>query len=154
MITTFDTRYKLADACSLANKVLNDKRFYDAIRNAVPFDDSNITNEYIAEIVFITFKSANGNVMASIFKPWNRGFSKVKGRFQPKKPNLLQINYYFFHKASAKEVAAVLVHEFIHLVDNRFPQYSFGHSGNSRNGNLGTAPYMAGAFAEKLMEHY
>lgn len=149
MINYTSSNIKMISATKVANKMLNNQLFYMGLKAQKPADGANITNELMCKL----FKNhRDDDVTAAVFTPWNRCFSKVNGRFQPSKPKEIQISSNMLKKSSVNQIASCLCHEFTHYVDNIYPEYSFGHAGNSKHGNEASMPYLVNLVVNSILD--
>jgi hypothetical protein len=149
MINYTGSNRKMKSAVKIANKILNNQMFYMGLKSQKPADGANITNELMASL----FKQhRDDNIQAIVFTPWNRCFSKVRGRFQPSKPNSIQISACMLKKNTPNQIASVLCHELTHYIDNIYPEYTFGHSGNSKHGNEASMPYLVNLVVDNILK--
>lgn len=143
---------KVIKAVGDANKLLNgDKGFYASVVNNKPYDMSNVTNKKLAWLMKKHHVESNVNVVLYCY--WNP-FSKMKAVFKPSKPDNIYIVKKYAKNASTHSLVGTLIHEFIHAVDHKYIEYTFGHGNNSRVGKENTAPYRIGTMAKYISEAY
>jgi len=151
MIEYFGDNLTILKAVSITNDILLMNNFHMDIENHKPFDNCDVTNRKIASILI---SSRNyGEVIVVIYRPWWR-WSKAVAYFSKKKPNQININRYKIPHRSINDYIETLVHEYVHLIDNKYLQFDFGHGDNSSNGKQNTAPYSIGRIARKLADRY
>lgn len=136
------------EATNKANELLTNDMFYMYIKSAKHFDMSDVTNE---KLVRIMQKHKFDDVTVKVvYKWWNPywRFRITHGMFSSNRPNEFEVNGYI--KKSVSQLVGTYIHEWIHVLDNIYMQYSFGHGSNSPDGKHNTAPYFIGRLAKKL----
>lgn len=129
-------------ATKLANKLLDNNNFYQIIRSADRFDMSNVTNDMVASLM----KRHNKlDITVKTYKPW-WPWSKAVAMFKPSEPHTVYLSSRRLNRSAASVVGS-LMHEYVHLVDNLYSEYSFGHGSNYKHGKEHTAPYAIGTMA-------
>lgn len=134
-------------ACKLANNLKSNNNFYQLLRNYQRFDMANVTNEMVAALLK---NHAKLDVEVKTYKPW-WPWSKAIAMFKPSKPHTVYLNARRLNRSDASIVGS-LIHEYVHLVDNLYKEYSFGHGSNSKKGKEHTAPYAAGRLSNQFYE--
>lgn len=133
-------------AVEVSNKLLSEGNLYRSIENKVRFDMSTATGEYISKRIK-AFRNVPTDVI--VYKPWYR-WSRAIGYFTPSKPHNINLNYYKQNRP-IDSIAATLIHELVHMVDNADAIHSYGHGSNSNKGKANTAPYWIGNMAMGLI---
>ncbi|MFT4612405.1 MAG: hypothetical protein ACJA1H_002176 [Glaciecola sp.] len=151
MIIIFkDKHSKVEAATALANSVLKNPMFYDEIRKKNHFDLSTASPSIIADLI----KQSNLEFIIDLFYPsgWRAfKYRKTLAFTDRRFPNTLFFNMKKLRR-SPKNIAATIIHECLHFLDNEAIEYTFGHGNNSSKGKQNTAPYWIGNLAHKLLK--
>lgn len=135
-------------AVEKANFVLENQNFHQELLSAQNnFDHSNVNGEVISDLIKATKIEATVEIYTSKW-PWSRvnGYTVDDGK------NKIFLNNRKLNGALDElDLAATLVHEFIHLVDFENDNFFFGHEGNTSNGKDNTAPYWIDSLTEKIL---
>jgi hypothetical protein len=129
-------------AVKMANNLLNNNNFYQLIRTYQRFDMSDVTNDMIAALMK---RHSTLTITVKTYKPW-WPWSKAVAMFKPSEPHTVYLSSRRLNRSAASVVGSLL-HEYVHLVDNLYSEYSFGHGSNSKYGKENTAPYAIGTMA-------
>ena len=135
-------------AVSLANQLLNDPMFYSNIAAKDHFDLSTASPPVVAEVL----QNSNLVFAVELFYPnlltfkYRKTLAYTDTRF----PNRLFLNFKKLDR-SAESIAATIIHESVHAVDNTTEMYTFGHGNNSAVGKENTAPYWIGNLANSML---
>jgi hypothetical protein len=137
------------EAVTEANRLLKDQSFLEEIAARPTFDMSTASPATIAELI----RSSSLRFVVQLFSP--RGVNKVRYRktfayTDGRYPNTLFLNEAKLDREMA-DVAATIIHEAIHALDDSEPGYQFGHGSNSPRGKENTAPYWIGNRAYQLL---
>jgi len=152
MIITFnDEHEKIQIAVQMANMVFENEIFYERIRQVTRFDLSTATPEIIAELI----ASSRLEFKVELFYPsgwraikYRKTFAYTDGNY----PNTLFLNLKKLDRET-EDIAATIVHESIHALDDECIEYTFGHGNNSSIGKENTAPYWIGNLAYQILKN-
>lgn len=137
---------KLKSAVDLALEVFQNDQFYQEIAAKDKFDQSDASPNQIAELL------GAFEIPVNIEGFYPRWFERLK--YRKTLAYTVGGNVYFNLRKmnrSDASLAATLVHETVHVVDNYSSEFSFGHGGNSSNGKGNTAPYWIGNLAYQIL---
>jgi hypothetical protein len=135
-------------AVEQANSLLSNEQFYNRIEQKDKFDLSTATPAQVANSI----ESSNLTFHVEIFYPnflnfkYRKTLAYTDGRF----PNRLFLNFKKLDR-STESIAATIIHETIHAVDDAEHLYTFGHGNNSPVGKENTAPYWIGNLAHQML---
>ena len=155
---------RILNAMKKVVNLFQDQRFIDRMKQLGFPEDSNAS---FTEIINLIKKYVDEHcIQIDTYKPWYWR-SKAVARFQPKKPNTVQLNERKLNNFTIEprgkiisehqdaSIAGRIVHELTHLVDYHEDGYRFGHGGNKSKGKGFTAPYMMGKTAKRfILENY
>jgi len=136
--------------------LFEDKRFWRQVA-LQRYDMSDIEAAQLAVIMVNWVKLEE--ITITTYRPWYWR-SKARARFQPSKPDTVQLssrrlNRYADEHENHASIGGSIVHEIVHLVDDKFEEFSFGHKGNTSNGKENTAPNKIGRMAKQwISNHY
>jgi hypothetical protein len=149
-ITFNDEHPSVEQATMMANSVLKNEDFYDRIRQVPKFDLSTATSAIIADLIINT----NLEFKVELFYPsgwraikYRKTFAYTDGNY----PNTLFLNLKKLDR-EIEDIAATIVHESIHALDDECIEYTFGHGNNSSIGKDNTAPYWIGNLAYQILK--
>lgn len=131
----------LAEAVFWANKYVNSEDFEKDILSVQQYEYADVTPQQIAEL----FRKEQFNRVTIILSYFGFFYRRVLGRTVG--DGFAYINSWNIGR-SIWSVAATVVHEACHIVDERYPKASFGHGNNSANGKSLTFPYFIDERAE------
>jgi len=136
-------------AVEQANRMLRDPAFLDEIASHPKFDMSDAPPAVIAGLM----RTSALKFTVETFSP--RGFYRIKYRktfayTDSRHPNKLFLHAQKLDREIA-DVAATIIHEGIHALDDAENRYSFGHGDNSPSGKENTAPYWIGSRAYQIL---
>jgi hypothetical protein len=139
-------------AVEQANGVLKNPKFLDSIAAHPKFDMCDAPPTVIAGLI----RTSALAFQIKLFRPrslidrirYRKTFAYMDRRF----PATLFLNEKKLDREVA-DVAATIVHESIHGLDNTESRYSFGHGDDSPNGKENTAPYWIGTRAYEFLTH-
>lgn len=144
-----DNHPKILEATEMANSVLINQMFYNKICEKESFDLSTASPQIIAALI----AESNLEFKIELFYPSNwdaikyrKTLAYMDGRF----PDTLFINLRKLDR-SAESIAATIIHESLHALDNEAVDFTFGHGNNSSKGKENTAPYWIGNLAHKIL---
>lgn len=144
-VSTKDNRLKLA--VDYANKYFSSPDFESDILSMKKFDNANVAPEKILEL----FKSFSIHDRPVEVKLTYFGFfyKKVLGR-------TVGNGYAYVNSSGINRqlwsVSATVVHEACHIVDEFYPEASFGHGSNSSKGKQNSFPYFIDEKAENWIK--
>ncbi len=136
---------RLRIAVDLALEIFQNDDFYRQISNHDKFDQSDLSPSEIAELL------RDFEIPVNVEGFYPRWFERL--RYRKTLAYAVGGNVYFNLRKinrSDASLAATLVHETIHVVDN-YNEGSFGHGSNSAEGKDNTAPYWIGNLAFKIL---
>lgn len=140
---------EVALATEMSNRLLTDDSFYSQIASHPKFDDSNAS----PEVISLLLKNSNLEFKIVLFHPhffdafkYRKTFAYTDGNF----PNTLFLNGKKLDR-EIEDIAATIIHEAIHALDEETEDYSFGHGNNKAIGKDNTAPYWIGHLAYKML---
>lgn len=135
-------------AVEKANFVLENNDFHTELAAAQNiFDHSNVNGAVVSNLIKNTQIKATVEIYTSIWR-----WSRVNGYTIDNGENKIFLNSRKLNEAANElNVAATLVHEFLHLVDFENDNFFFGHDGNRSAGNDNTAPYWIDTLTEKIL---
>jgi hypothetical protein len=138
-------------AADKSNELLKNAEFYKAIANKPNFDLSTASPKIVADLLEksdLEFKVEifYPNVLQSI--KYRKTFAYTDERF----PNTLFLNFKKLDR-EIESIAATIIHESIHALDNAEEAYTFGHGNNSPVGKENTAPYWIGNLANRMLKN-
>lgn len=138
-------------ATDKSNELLKMEEFYKAISDHPNFDLSNASPKIIAELL----KKSDLEFKVEIFYPniiqsikHRKTFAYTDSRF----PNTLFLNFKKLDR-EIEGIAATIIHESIHALDDAEENYTFGHGNNSPKGKHNTAPYWIGNLAYRMLKN-
>lgn len=143
---------KVLLATKYANDILQNEDFYERISNKDSFDMSDATPKQISRFL----KESDLEFVVKPFKP--RGIAnKIKYRktlalTDRRYPNTLFLNVNKLNR-EAESIAATIIHESIHALDNSVKEFSFGHGDNDASGKGNTAPWWIGNQTYKILKN-
>lgn len=133
-------------ATSFANQLMqNHAKFFDVIKNAEQFMDTEVANEDI--LLFMQDRFMNCIQEIKVSRRYNP-FGSAIASFNPRRPNEIRLNAWKL-KRSADSICGSLCHEFVHLTDFFYKTASFGHAYQDHPGRELTAPYRIGELAKQ-----
>lgn len=144
-LITKDSRIK--EAVEWANKYFESEDFEKDILSISKYDNSNVEPKKLVEL-FRIFSSLNRKVevKCTYFGFWSRN---VLGR-------TVGNGYAYVNSSNVHRhiwsLAATVVHESTHIVDEYFPDVYFGHGDNSPNGKARSFPYFIDEKAENWIK--
>lgn len=135
-------------AVDQSNDLFASEDFYNIIRQKDKFDLSTATPQQVANIL----KASSLAFTVELFYPnfLTFRYRKTLAYTDSRYPNRLFLNFKKLNRSS-ESIAATVIHESIHAVDDSEEQYTFGHGNNSPVGKDNTAPYWIGNLAYKLL---
>jgi hypothetical protein len=145
-----DDHSGVSSAAKMANDILINATFYNRIKAHNNFDLCTASPSVIADLI----QSSNLVFMVNIFYP--NVFQAIKYRktlafTDPRYPNMLFLNFKKLNR-EIESIAATIIHEAIHALDDEQVQFTFGHGNNSSVGKENTAPYWIGNLAFKILK--
>ena len=150
-----DDEPRVAQASVLANQLLQDPLFYEKIAQHQRFDltSPNATPEVISELLknsslIFNVEIFYPSVFGSLFK-----YRKTLAYTDARYPNTLFLNFKRLDRDVA-EIAATIIHEAIHALDDEQTEFTFGHGNNSSVGKENTAPYWIGNLAYNMLSEH
>lgn len=146
-----DENENVEKAVQMANDVFKKQDFYSKIRQELKFDLSSASPTILAELI------QNSNLVFKVELFYPTGWRAVKYRktfayTDVSYPNTLFINLKKLDRET-EDIAATIVHESIHALDNECLEYTFGHGNNSSIGKENTAPYWIGNLAYQILKN-
>ena len=146
-----DENETVQKAVQMANEVFKNKDFYSRIRQELKFDLSTATPKIIADLI----ENSNLEFKVELFYPtgwraikYRKTFAYTDGNY----PNTLFLNLKKLDRET-EDIAATIVHESIHALDDESVEYTFGHGNNSSIGKDNTAPYWIGNLAYQILKN-
>ena len=138
-------------ACVISNELIKDNMFWAEIIRGPKMDMTDGSNAEIVESIKKVATLTDFEVISFCY--WNY-FSKMIARFQPSKPEKIQLRKKLIHRPVESLIGSIM-HELVHACDYRDMLFSYGHAGNSSIGKEFTAPYLIGKKAKQYsLEHY
>jgi hypothetical protein len=137
------------DAVADANRVLRDEAFLNQIASHSNFDMSTVLPAAIADLI----RSSTLDFVIKLFSPHGIDALRYRNTFaytDDKMPNTLFLNEKKLNREVA-DVAATIIHEGIHALDEADTNHRFGHGNNSPRGKENTAPYWIGNRAYQIL---
>lgn len=138
-------------ATDKSNELLKNDEFYKAISDHPNFDLSTASPKIIADLL----KKSDLEFKVEIFYPnafqsikYRKTFAYTDERF----PNTLFLNFKKLDR-EIEDIAATIIHESIHALDDAEETYTFGHGNNSPKGKDNTAPYWIGNLAYQILKN-
>ncbi|MGZ0016802.1 hypothetical protein [Yeosuana sp. AK3] len=138
-------------ATDKANELLKNDEFYKTISDHPSFDLSTASPKIISELL----KKSDLEFKVEIFYPnafqsikYRKTFAYTDSRF----PNTLFLNFKKLDR-EIEDIAATIIHESIHALDDAEENYTFGHGNNSPKGKHNTAPYWIGNLAYQILKN-
>lgn len=139
----FTSDERLKDAVDWANQYFASNDFVKDIRSVEKYEHSNITPAQIADL-FGHFSTRNIQIEVKLsYFGWF--YKNVLGRTVG--DGFVYVNSSGLNRQTWS-VAATVVHEASHVVDQYFPKASFGHGSNSSKGKGKSFPYFIDERAE------
>jgi hypothetical protein len=137
-------------ATQMANSIFTNEEFYKRIRQETKFDLSTAKPAVIAELIL----NSSLEFKVELFYPsgwraikYRKTFAYTDGNY----PNTLFLNLRKIDR-ELEDIAATIVHESIHALDDECLEYTFGHGNNSSIGKDNTAPYWIGNLAYQILK--
>lgn len=141
---TKDKRIK--EAVHYANLYFASEEFRKDILSAKEFDHANVSPKEILELFDAFSKIRSVEVQCTYFGfLWRNVLGKTVGN------GIAYINSSGLNR-QIWDIAATCVHEPAHVVDEYFPNASFGHGSNSPGGKQFSFPYWIGARAARWIK--
>jgi hypothetical protein len=141
---------KVKEAVEMAIEILRNDMFYTKINEKNTFDLSTAAPKTIAKLM----KYSNLEFKIDLFFPssfWDiLKYRNTLAYTNAQFPDTLFLNLKKL-KRSPESIAATIIHECVHALDNHSKEYTFGHGNNSSIGKENTAPYWIGNLAYKLL---
>ena len=137
-------------ATDKSNDLLKNAEFYKAIANHPNFDLSTASPAIIAGLL----DKSDLEFKVEIFYPSILQAIKYRKTFaysDERYPNTLFLNFKKLDR-EVEDIAATIIHESIHALDEVDEEYSFGHGNNSSVGKENTAPYWIGNLAYQILK--
>ncbi|WP_290702094.1 hypothetical protein [Lacinutrix sp.] len=146
-----DNQEQVTEATRMANSIFENQVFYDKINLKESFDLSTASPKIISELI----KHSSLEFKIDLFYP--SGWRAIKYRntiayVDHRFPNTLFLNLKKINR-KPEDIAATIIHESIHALDNEAIDYTFGHGNNSSKGKANTAPYWIGNLALKILNN-
>lgn len=149
-ITFNDVHKNVQEAVKMANSVLENEDFYIRIRQVTKFDLSTASPEFIADLIH----NSNLDFNVELFYPsgwraikYRKTFAYTDGNY----PNTIFLNLKKLDR-EIEDIAATIIHESIHTLDDECVEYTFGHGNNSSVGKDNTAPYWIGNLVYQILK--
>lgn len=137
-------------AVEMANLVFENKEFYERIRKETKFDLSTAEPAFIADLIL----NSSLEFKVELFYPsgwralkYRKTFAYTDGNY----PNTLFLNLKKLDR-EIEDIAATIIHESIHALDDECLEYTFGHGNNSSVGKDNTAPYWIGNLVYQILK--
>jgi hypothetical protein len=150
MLVVFKVKLpKVEIATEMANALLVNSEFIQKIRDKDSFDMSTASPQVIADLI----EASRLEMEIKLFYPTGENDLKYIKTFaftNRKMPNILFLNLKKLNRTT-ESIAATIIHECIHVIDNAASEYTFGHGDNSSKGKGNTAPYWIGNLANKML---
>jgi hypothetical protein len=151
MKITFNDEHKnVQQAVQMANLVLANDDFYARIRQVTKFDLSTAAPAIIADLI----KNSRLDFKVELFYP--SGWRAIKYRKTFAYTDEIYLNTLFLNlrklDREIEDIAATIIHESIHALDDECLEYTFGHGNNSSKGKDNTAPYWIGNLAYQILK--
>lgn len=146
-----DEDQRVQEATQMANSILKNETFYDNIRRKEKFDLSTASPSIIANLIL------NSTLVFKVELFYPSGWRAIKYRktfayTDENYPNTLFLNLKKLDR-EIEDIAATIIHEGIHALDEEAIEYTFGHGNNSSVGKDNTAPYWIGNLAYKILKN-
>jgi hypothetical protein len=145
-----ETIPSVKNAVGKANELLASPLFYEGIKKQSKFDLANTTPAVIADLL----KNTSLEFLVEIYYPnlfqsikYRKTLAFTDARF----PNTLFLNFKKLNR-EVEAIAATIIHESIHSLDDAADTYTFGHGNNSSVGKENTAPYWIGNYAYRFLK--
>lgn len=151
MTITFNEPFPgVRSAVDMANALLRHPGFFRAIAAHPGFDRSNAPSRVIAELM----EKSSLVFRVTVFMPRGGKRFKYRNTFAYTDsgfPNTLFLNRRKLNRET-EDIAATIIHESVHALDDSEAQYGFGHGDNSPVGKANTAPYWIGNLAYRMLK--
>lgn len=137
-------------AVEMANLVVEKKEFYERIRKETKFDLSTAGPAFIADLIL----NSSLDFKVELFYPSGWRALKYRKTFaytDRNYPNTLFLNLKKLDR-EIEDIAATIIHESIHALDDECIEYTFGHGNNSSVGKDNTAPYWIGNLVYQILK--
>lgn len=138
-------------AVDKSNSLLKDGAFFEAIANHPKFDLSTASPDIISRLI----RESDLEFRVEIFYPnlfqfirYRKTFAFTDHRF----PNTLFLNHKKLNR-EVEDIAATIIHESVHALDDSNASYTFGHGNNSPVGKENTAPYWIGNLTYRMLKN-
>jgi len=141
---------RVKEAVDIANGLMNNEGGFLTNIRYHEFDMSNLSADKIR--IFMVNVHKKHEIKVVVKRSWNP-FSRAIAWFNRRHPLRFYLNRWRINR-SKHSIVGSLIHEFVHVVDNQYPDYSFGHGSNNRQGKQNTAPYKLGYIAKNISEAY
>ncbi len=136
---------KVKTAVKNVNSLFLYDGFYEAIRRHRRFDLANVPPSWIADLMESTTLFMSIDFYYSI-----NPFSNALAYDDPKDPAVIHLNKWNLDK-SVGCICNALIHQCIHAINAKYPQYSFGHGGNEPEGKENTAPFAIAHLGQQII---
>ena len=132
----------------MANELLKNSEFFQAIYEHNTFDYSDTTPAIISDLM----KGSDLKFKVTTFHPhWLEGYGRTLAYTDSRFSNTLFLNDKKLNR-DPEEVAASIIHESVHaLDDDKSNNYRFGHGDDSPIGKENSAPYWIGNLAYQML---
>lgn len=149
-ITFFDEHEIVQKAVQMANSILTNDNFYARIRLEDKFELCSTSPKIIADLIF----NSSLEFKVQLYNP--KGLRAVKYRrtlayTDNNYPNTLFLNLKKIDR-EIEDIAATIIHESIHALDDECIEHTFGHGNNNSRGKENTAPYWIGDLAYQILK--
>ncbi len=147
----FKERFPIVEeAVNKVNRLLNNEAFFNGIAACGVFHMSTARPDIIANLM----KQSNLEFKVVLFRPsffqvmrYRKTFAFTDERY----PDTVFLNVQKLDR-EVEDIAATIIHESIHALDQSIDAYEFGHGDNSPVGKESTAPYWIGGFAYRMLK--
>lgn len=151
MKVIFDDNIEIVEKAVLqANNLLTSPEFFEEISKNDSFDFSTATPAQIAEIM----KNSKLEFTVEMFYPnilQAFVYRKTLAFTDSHYPNYLFLNYKKLNR-EVEDIAATIIHESVHALDDAEKDFTFGHGNNSSVGKENSAPYWIGNLAYRMLK--
>lgn len=143
---------RVLEAAKMVMFLFEDSDFWRLVERQ-HFEDTNVTSRKLASLLKNWVKLEDITIYT--YRPWWRWAPSI-AKFKPSMPDKVGLNSrklhrYDDHSENIASIGGSLMHEIVHLVDDKFIAFDFGHGDDSSKGKENTTPYRLGKLAKEFI---
>lgn len=136
---------KVGEAVLLANDLLRQEAFYEAIAAHASFDMADVAPDMVAEFM----RETRIKMSVNMYYALNPKLT-IDGYDDEHDPSAIHLNIWNVNRSPAS-ICNTIIHACVHAVNVYNPQFSFGHGKGNAFTQQNTAPYWIGALAQRIL---